>query len=479
MVCERGSMDMSGEGGGAGAALQQRWYESRVNGSPAAAADVSAEVNGDGFFHSPLEGAHHSRARYYHQQMHAPYSPSVTSHVVGDSLSFLYKATEGGSLLTLKMSTFCILEVDTYIFRDRIQPRTRCHRPARATLLSCRESFRRSAAGRPRRVARPRRSVSAAQIALAAVALLYILTTRRGGREPFLSGCVARGHFGVRAAAGPGSDPVIRDVYARGPAAPRRPPPAAAVFGSFVNFPYRVSFECHEAASCRSPIVSGLSKFICRQFQDFKAPIEHVFVPYHIGRVNTADSEEIDAIKKSPPSKAVVTRARNFGRSRELNIVLARTELCRRRPTRVPNSAVINRKAANHDLGVERPYRGRVILIQMFHGTIPDRDTISFEPTLFELIETRGRLLAVTIHLTSHREELRQREREKKKQARPRARTLLNHFDFHASREPGRWAVCKIEMILWGRSESSTEKLSFSINTITAGLTLKKKIYIF
>ncbi|CAG9560643.1 unnamed protein product [Danaus chrysippus] len=84
MVCEIGSavMDMSGEGGGAGAsagALQQRWYDSRVNGSPAAG-DVSSETNGDGFFHSPLEGGHHSRARYYHQQMHAPYSSAVGSH---------------------------------------------------------------------------------------------------------------------------------------------------------------------------------------------------------------------------------------------------------------------------------------------------------------------------------------------------------------------------------------------------------------
>ncbi|XP_046960479.1 GATA-binding factor C-like isoform X1 [Vanessa cardui] len=85
MVCEVGAavMDMSGEGGGAGAgaggALQQRWYDSRVNGSPAAG-DVSSETNGDGFFHSPLEGGHHSRARYYHQQMHAPYSTAVGSH---------------------------------------------------------------------------------------------------------------------------------------------------------------------------------------------------------------------------------------------------------------------------------------------------------------------------------------------------------------------------------------------------------------
>lgn len=77
MVCEAGAavMDMSGEGGGAGGgagALQQRWYDGRVNGSPAA--DVGTEANGEGFFHSPLEGGHHSRARYYHQQMHAPYS---------------------------------------------------------------------------------------------------------------------------------------------------------------------------------------------------------------------------------------------------------------------------------------------------------------------------------------------------------------------------------------------------------------------
>lgn len=81
MVCEVGSaMDMSGEGAGAGAsALQQRWYEGRVNGSPAAG-DVNADGNGDGFFHSPLEGGHHSRARYYHQQMHAPYSAAVGSH---------------------------------------------------------------------------------------------------------------------------------------------------------------------------------------------------------------------------------------------------------------------------------------------------------------------------------------------------------------------------------------------------------------
>ncbi|CAH2075462.1 unnamed protein product, partial [Iphiclides podalirius] len=87
MVCEVGAavMDMSGEGGGAGAgasagSLQQRWYDGRVNGSPAAA-DVS-EANADGFFHSPLEGGHHSRARYYHQQMHAPYSTAVGSHAV-------------------------------------------------------------------------------------------------------------------------------------------------------------------------------------------------------------------------------------------------------------------------------------------------------------------------------------------------------------------------------------------------------------
>ncbi|XP_022816124.1 GATA-binding factor C isoform X3 [Spodoptera litura] len=81
MVCEVGSaMDMSGEGAGSGAsALQQRWYEGRVNGSPAAG-DVNADANGDGFFHSPLEGGHHSRARYYHQQMHAPYSAAVGSH---------------------------------------------------------------------------------------------------------------------------------------------------------------------------------------------------------------------------------------------------------------------------------------------------------------------------------------------------------------------------------------------------------------
>ncbi|CAH2241505.1 jg10672 [Pararge aegeria aegeria] len=78
-------MDMSGEGGGAGAA-QQRWYDSRVNGSPAGG-DVGSEANGDGFFHSPLEGGHHSRARYYHQQMHAPYSPAVGSHVK----RFMYK----------------------------------------------------------------------------------------------------------------------------------------------------------------------------------------------------------------------------------------------------------------------------------------------------------------------------------------------------------------------------------------------------
>lgn len=75
-------MDMSGEGGGAGAgagALQQRWYESRVNGSPAAG-DVNSGGDGDGFFHSPLEGGHHSRARYYHQQMHPSYSAAVSSH---------------------------------------------------------------------------------------------------------------------------------------------------------------------------------------------------------------------------------------------------------------------------------------------------------------------------------------------------------------------------------------------------------------
>lgn len=83
MVCEAlAVMDMSGEGGagaGAGAgALQQRWYDGRVNGSPAAG-DVG-DANADGFFHSPLEGGHHSRARYYHQQMHAPYSAAVGSH---------------------------------------------------------------------------------------------------------------------------------------------------------------------------------------------------------------------------------------------------------------------------------------------------------------------------------------------------------------------------------------------------------------
>lgn len=73
---------MSGDGGasGAGATLQQRWYESRVNGSPGGELGGSGEVNGDGFFHSPLEGGHHSRARYYHQQMHAPYSAAVSSH---------------------------------------------------------------------------------------------------------------------------------------------------------------------------------------------------------------------------------------------------------------------------------------------------------------------------------------------------------------------------------------------------------------
>lgn len=88
MVCEVGAaMDMSGEGAGSGAsALQQRWYEGRVNGSPAAG-DVN-EANGDGFFHSPLEGGHHSRARYYHQQMHAPYSAAVGSH---GELLFLFK----------------------------------------------------------------------------------------------------------------------------------------------------------------------------------------------------------------------------------------------------------------------------------------------------------------------------------------------------------------------------------------------------
>lgn len=83
MVCERGAdMDMSGEGGaggGAAGALQQRWYESRVNGSPAAG-DATADANGEGFFHSPLEGGHHSRARYYHQQMHPSYSAAVSSH---------------------------------------------------------------------------------------------------------------------------------------------------------------------------------------------------------------------------------------------------------------------------------------------------------------------------------------------------------------------------------------------------------------
>lgn len=81
MVCEAEAvMDMSGEGGagGAGTALQQRWYENRVNGSPAGG--EGSDVNGDGFFHSPLEGGHHSRARYYHQQMHAPYSSAVGSH---------------------------------------------------------------------------------------------------------------------------------------------------------------------------------------------------------------------------------------------------------------------------------------------------------------------------------------------------------------------------------------------------------------
>ncbi|KAF9814954.1 hypothetical protein SFRURICE_008765 [Spodoptera frugiperda] len=94
MVCEVGSaMDMSGEGAGSGAsALQQRWYEGRVNGSPAAG-DVNADANGDGFFHSPLEGGHHSRARYYHQQMHAPYSAAVGSH----ELSKLLPPTVGSS----------------------------------------------------------------------------------------------------------------------------------------------------------------------------------------------------------------------------------------------------------------------------------------------------------------------------------------------------------------------------------------------
>ncbi|KPJ01543.1 hypothetical protein RR46_08580 [Papilio xuthus] len=81
-------MDMSGEGGagaGAGAgALQQRWYDGRVNGSPAAG-DVG-DANADGFFHSPLEGGHHSRARYYHQQMHAPYSAAVGSHEIQKAL---------------------------------------------------------------------------------------------------------------------------------------------------------------------------------------------------------------------------------------------------------------------------------------------------------------------------------------------------------------------------------------------------------
>lgn len=80
MVCEvRADMDMSGEGGAGAGTLQQRWYESRVNGSPAAG-DVNSDANGDGFFHSPLEGGHHSRARYYHQQMHTPYSAAVSSH---------------------------------------------------------------------------------------------------------------------------------------------------------------------------------------------------------------------------------------------------------------------------------------------------------------------------------------------------------------------------------------------------------------
>lgn len=73
MVCEVSNTAMDMSEGGAG---QQRWYDSRVNGSPAAG-DV--EANGD-FFHSPLEGGHHSRARYYHQQMHAPYSTAVGSH---------------------------------------------------------------------------------------------------------------------------------------------------------------------------------------------------------------------------------------------------------------------------------------------------------------------------------------------------------------------------------------------------------------
>lgn len=80
-------MDMS-EGGGGASALQQRWYEGRVNGSPAAG-DVTSDANGDGFFHSPLEGGHHSRARYYHQQMHAPYSAAVGSH--GKSSLYLRK----------------------------------------------------------------------------------------------------------------------------------------------------------------------------------------------------------------------------------------------------------------------------------------------------------------------------------------------------------------------------------------------------
>lgn len=83
MVCEAAAvMDMSGEGG----AVQQRWYDSRVNGSPAAG-EVN-EPSGD-FFHSSLEGGHHSRARYYHQQMHAPYSAAVSSH--GKSPSIYHK----------------------------------------------------------------------------------------------------------------------------------------------------------------------------------------------------------------------------------------------------------------------------------------------------------------------------------------------------------------------------------------------------
>lgn len=77
MVCEgRTVMDMSGEGGASGV-LQQRWYDNRVNGSPAAA-DVNGEV--DGFFHSPLDSGHHSRIRYpYTQQMNS-YSAAVSSH---------------------------------------------------------------------------------------------------------------------------------------------------------------------------------------------------------------------------------------------------------------------------------------------------------------------------------------------------------------------------------------------------------------